>query len=962
MVARTFLKRAGGPAALFLLAVLHCYGEVEAFADERNSTSFARHEGSGTPEQAPSDFLSSGQLNEASHEFVLQAHTSEALVQDGDNERQTKPHPCSPLLNGGHPCPTTEHPAIFRVVSKVAAADGAQDVHQIQPVSSPCLSTAGVQNGLGLLERLFAPACPSHWRPIASAMPSMNAEGNRRQVGEEYHKTLEHAPPPGVKETIRLLPHELRLYSHPLVLTIGETATVSAELLDSKGQLVPTDCGSVSLQLLQQGAEPVADTAEPTVSGLGPQLLKGGRATWQLIFFGGGYSFIALEAIPRLCTWSTAEGLLLLDTPPDAQLLQPAIIVLEVHMPQRGPPSTSGGADASLDGEIQPQGGGRPHLQGAETVIATVELQTTSTEMTEAVEACRSTHEQIRQTSPLLGASSERLPEPELAAANEKCNDCSRLQFSGSADVGAISKQQPTEEAPCDPLTLILHSRASVVTAEHPAFGYSLKLSRRPLTPVTVALIPRLESSPIRAKITTLHSHSPLDALGSAAPNNEALQLLVGGELQTPGHTITIAAEEWNQPIAVEVQLSLAAAATAAAAVESGRAPVQLHVEHRLSALGLGDNDDGKELQEMPEASLPPALAVSAQCKVHTYFDDAAAGWPEDVASVLPRRPVSVRCTVRPSSDVSGEVRVTVTAGNSLRLISPAPGTELVLMRRQSRGSDDMDDEASREKTGETTPSDALCLEDTCIENKATSVARDSQLEWDRAEVLAIVLPEASGCAEFSCTISFDLGSRDERRGGDLRMLPMGGKVATFPESHSSHRKRLDEEAAGRRSRVRLLRPWSLMPMNVARTQIRVFGGPAAVGEVLAACLVATCSGPGNHPVEAGVRCVAPKRLNNAYVEGDTIDIYVQLAPAVTSNCQLLDSSGTSIGTFQAVATTSTSCGDGTFYSRDTGACQPCPHGFRCSDGRLFQCARPVEDGPAGVNQRDCSLCPEGKE
>lgn len=795
---------------------------------------------------------------------------------------------------------------------------------------SPRFSNDGILRGIGILERLFAPSCPLHWQSLASVANDFRTQQQTIQGGET---TLVFEGDSG--KTALRVPQALRLSSHPFRLSAGETTTIFAEVIDSKGQVVPTDCGSVSLQLMQREAP----SGAPQVSGLGAQLLKGGQARWTLTVNGFVYPFLVLEATPRLCRSSLPDGLLLIDSIPDGQFVQSAALVLELDAEDIGNAHLNETPQLPTDSGLPPlrKGPSKSHTSSTKTLIATVNLLT-GVAKGKWADKCRGRHKARDESAYVLRNSSNgsSVP-PERALTAKECNDCKIRDLIRMQAHSPASRQQAELDVACEQLELAFDLMHSEVTLSEPSFSYSFRLPRKPLMPVTVAIVPRIQSSDISVESAAALS-TPFDTnMVGAFPNNEQLTLIVDGEPRSLGHTIRLEPEAWNQQIVVALELSVAAAISAAISVDADRQPLNIEIAHILSTPESSGRDHSIVVRDMQAMQAQMARTVSVRCRVHTYFDDSAAEQQEGFGGVWIQRPVSVRCWILPSSDVRGEIRVKVTGGRSMRIISPEPGTELVLFPEQSGG---LNDTQTKERS------------------LASWTSGDHPVNWDHAEISAVVLPEAEGCVNSSCTLSFDLGLRDERRGGDLRILPLGGKVATLPENPTRRHKNVHNMLEETQVLARLARAWSLMPANEARTEITI---PDLLTEVAASCFTAKCEESGRYPVEAIVRCGTAESTGNAQDHIFLLEVYVQLSPAVSSRCQLFDTRGSQIGELQVVATTSTSCGDTMFYNRDTGKCEPCPRSFSCSGGRLLQCAAHDEVRSYGIEAEGCSLCPVGK-
>ncbi|KAL8444189.1 hypothetical protein Emed_006361 [Eimeria media] len=801
-------------------------------------------------------------------------------------------------------------------------------VHELRVVSKECNFTAGLQKTHAILRQMFAGSCPLNWQPLSEGEPRMQP-GQVNQASSREAQSAEDLHQPS-----SVLPGELRLHSHSSRLRIGEIITIFAEVLDTRGQLYPTDCGSVSLQLLQPGNEDFDSARKPLVSGLGVQLLKGGRARWRLKIDNFASSLLALQAIPRLCTTSLANGSLLFDSLPGSLVL-PTVLALEVispeeegiKVPKRPQIALSGGTQLVADEDAH---GPTPKQSG----IAKVEL------LTEAKSFQECCNQQTSATQGKLAASSDQevsLPGAEShRSSNTRCG------------------QQPPDMSVCEPLTLIYEVLEPGVTAESPVFVYSFHLSHKPSVPVNISIFPTLESSREaedgeRRQLVNFSVDE-----GDAFARNEHLQLFVGDEAFMRGTNVRLEPEDWNKPVIVAVKLSTALAKSAAAQVKAGGARLFVGVKHIILA-DASDDQEGVMFPATDVAFASAARTVSIRCTVHTYVDDVlVAGSHKRVDELLGVRPISVRCHIQPSDDVDGEIHINVSGGSAIRLLSPKPGSGLVLMREEGEvaksGSlvSTVREELKNDPTGKTNYQDAASLS-----------SNKHAVEWSRAEVDALLFPGDMGCSDTACTLIFDLGSRDERRGGDLRLLPFGGKVALLPNSSTKHDTPLEGEPEQLKKRLTLSRQWVIMTKNQVQAELRVLDGPSPLEEVLADCIKASCFTAETYPVEASVRCVAEENVEQLHGTHDTIDLYITLKPAVSSSCLLLHPSGEEIGKLQVIATTSALCDESSFYNRDTATCQQCPRGFGCSRGRLLQCAE-SEKGKGEFE--DCPLCLDGNK
>ncbi|XP_026190234.1 uncharacterized protein LOC34620724 [Cyclospora cayetanensis] len=950
MAVRASLARVGWPTALLLLVLkVLCACEVAG----GNGDLFTGNGDQKQQELSTRQVTPAQTLREKDHASVNSPKTILTTRQStggGTGSRFAEPPPCILTGSDRQACLGTEYSTLVAIRNSTKT-DPPVELQRISQGTGSFISS-GMKHWVAHLEQVFAPSCPFHWHGLAYVVPSLTVQVHGQDTKENQSGgitgqellSLDSA----AKNNFSLTPHELRMYAQPAVLTRGKATEVFAEIVDAEGHLYPTDCGSVSLYLLQQDAA----AAELFLSGLGHQLLKGGIAKWSLTFEGLTDSpYMTLEAIPRLCTQSSAENFPLLDNLPVGQLLPPSRFLIPLKDLGEAFPSYSQDSENAFRGELQTLGNSRPVQPiSANVVIATVDLQSTSSteEEVKSLHQCGNSLVDNGASRDILPSSAKPEIEPNKSQGN--CDGCSHKLHYNVGPRGRLSSTDLQTDI-CTPLRLVFNSWTAAVTIEHPHFGYFVHLSRPSHTPVAVSIFPRLSSASL-ARLRGAPIPSFVRSPSGEPLKEDELVFLVGGEPQAGGHRVVFKPDEWNQPIAIEIELPLTVAAAAAALVATGDAPLELHIEHVLSPLGIEASSAEMQLaaRENVYPSMPPT--VSVQCKVHTYFDDATSRedhWGEVGAHKQFNRPISVRCHLHRSAGVRGDVRVTVSAGKSLRLVSPAPGTDLILLE----SSDNPLEDAGDTDGGAAAPLEEPCQEERCKSQNGPNPTRGSNLAWASAEVMALVIPEDSGCTNSSCTLSFDLGPRDRINGGDLQLLPLGGKVAVFPESHPSEGViKLSQERG--RIQMQLVRPWSLMPRNEAKAELIVMGGPATVEEVVSRCFTASCNRADKYPISASVRCEPSTGSGTTYSTLYAVDVYVSLTPAVSANCQLFDPTGTSTGTLQVVPTSNSLCGEATFYSRDSGACEPCPKGFKCYFGRLLQCATSRED--------KCTLCPEGKE
>ncbi|KAL8449749.1 hypothetical protein Emag_003558 [Eimeria magna] len=806
------------------------------------------------------------------------------------------------------------------------------EVYERRVVSKECVFAAGLQKSQAILRQLFAGSCPLHWQPLGSAAFDLSQRQPRMQL-RQVASLWEAQSAEDLHQASAVLPGELRLHSHTFRLGIGDITTVFAEVLDTRGQLYPTYCGSVSLQLLQPGKKEFDPAWKPPVSGLGVQLLKGGRARWRLKVDNFAPPLLALQAVPRLCTSSLFDGKLLLDSHPGSALLLPAVLALEIILPEEEgfkvltepQQLLSGGTELLVDEGAH----GRTPQQGG---IAKVELLTEE----KGSQGCCSQQTKASQLKLIASSDQEVFL---LGAENHR---------------GSITSctQQPPSMSICKHPALVYEILGPEMTLESPVFVYSFRLSYKPSLPVNVSIFPMLESFSDSKSAETRQLVNYFVDGGDTSVINGQVQLFVGEEAYKPGNNIRLEPEEWNKPVIVAVKLSVALAASAAAEVKAGGAPLMIDVKHIL----LADSSDERENVTFPTTGMAVnsrARSVSVHCTVHTYIDDVSIAephkWADDALGV---RPISVRCHIQPNDDVDGEIRINVSGGSSIRLLSPKPGSDLVLTRGES--AIEANSNSLESTVGENWKEDPTAK----TSSQGTESSNKQTLAWGSAKVDALLFPGELGCTDTACTLTFDLGSRDERRGGDLRLFPLGGKVALLPHSSAKHETPLEDEPEQLTKRFYLSRPWVLMTKNQVQAELRILDRASSLEEVLAGCIKASCSTAEKYPIENNVRCVAKEDVKKPHGTDDTIDLFITLKPAVSSSCTLLHPNGKEIGKLQVLATTSALCDESSFYNRDTATCQQCPRGFSCFRGRLLQCG---ESESSRGELEDCPLCLDGK-
>ncbi|KAL8434714.1 hypothetical protein ACSSS7_002988 [Eimeria intestinalis] len=787
------------------------------------------------------------------------------------------------------------------------------ETHEPRVVDQGCIFPSGFQNQ-AVLWQMFAGSCPLHWQPLGSAAFHMTEGAPSMHPGH-----VSQAPPwerqfaDGRHQASTPLLGELRLHSHAFRLGISDITTVFAEVLDTRGQLYPTHCGSVSLQLWQPGKRDFLDSRKPLVSGLGVQLLKGGRARWHVRIDNFAPPLLVLQAIPRLCTSSVSDGELVLDSHPGSALLLPAVLALEIIVPGREGPASPKKLPKTLNGATQLLAAGDSYVQKPpQSGIVKVELVT---EMQGFHECC---NQQTRWTQVKLTAFSDQVTLPEAETQNSSITTCT---------------QELPSATGCKPPTLVYELLEPAVTVESPVFVYSLRLSHMPSMPVNVSIFPLLESSRNAQGVDKRQHLDYLVGDNDALAKNGHLQLFVGEDNYTPGTNIKLEPEEWNKPIIAAVKLSAALATAAAAEVLAGGAPLLVNVKHTLLADAYGVQE-GATFPNMAFARASITRTVSVHCTVHTYVDDVLlAESHKQVGGSPAARPISVRCQIQPDSEVEGEIRIRVSAGSSIRLLSPKPGSDLVLVREESVVEGSSGSLVSRtRKEGKEDPTQKGLFQNTggLHSSKRTQA-------WASAEVDALLFPGES-CTDTACTLTFDLGSRDERRGGDLRFYPTGGKVALLPHSSTKDETSPEEESERLRKRFRLSPPWILMEANQVQAELRVLDGFSLLEKVLASCIKASCLTAGGHPIEASVRCVAKESVKQLHATDDIIDLYVTLKPAVSSSCTFLQPGVGELGSTSQIL---------------RAECEKCPFGHFCPS--------PDEDPTpcfSGVIQPSSTPCP----
>ncbi|CDI84630.1 hypothetical protein, conserved [Eimeria praecox] len=974
------------PLSVFLLFLL--FYLLTAAAESARSTQSNEGDSSGDTAKSPpgtegprsspvsssvsssySSSVSSGLSSPSDLGLEVSPRQLPAAAEETDAERRQtqegrqaeKQHPCISGSDQSIPCKDNESlPRVDFVLTEETASAVSFPLLQQQETlqqtnSSSFHSKTTPSFNLLLLQQLFDPSCPVHWgqlaAPAAAETQQQQQQQQQQQAQEGEKETPEAsafaAPLPflDLRDTDSnsssnsnnssssssgwLQPYRLRLHASPPALIPGVSTAVYAEVVDAKGRIFPTDCGSVSLQLIEDTAAAdrtaAAAAAEAFVSGLGPQMLQRGRATWLLhaaTSVSSSRLFFVFEGITRLCTAALSEGYIQLDSLygegslPAAQLLLPVV--------EQVSPSSAAGVSSSLVGERR-----------QETALQ-------------------------REASPLSLDSvivKVHLQEARLAG----CSVGDTNEMRGETAETAVSLIDD-KETPCEPLSLVFIPFKPAVTPEHPRFTYFVRLSRQPERPVSLSITPQL-----RRGDTEENKETP----------STSLLLFIKGQQKPPGLIWLFTPQQWEQFVAVEIELSLTAAAAAAAAAADAAAggrqpPFELHVAHSLSpftpapspaaaaavatAAAAADADAGG-----PSPLSPPT--VSVHCRVYTYTDDArkktetVGEGPFDSLPPHPSRPLAVRCRLELSKDVRGEIGVQVNAGDALRLVSPSGGKEL-LLRAQG---DSLLLQQQRE---------AASLQGAEDSEKGTEGDRGSTQETED-EVIALVRPKTTGCQDTACTLSFHLGLRDERAGGDLRLLPLGGRVAVFPSterwsvsSYVADTATAAKEATPKETvphSIELVRPWALMHANEVKIDLLITGdSPKIIEEILSLCLQAICERTDEYPVVASARCSIPTQqqtpLDNLspQTEKAPVQLSLRLQPAVSAQCRLLSPQGQQVGVLQVAATTNTSCEGDTYYSRDTANCQPCPQGFFCSIGRLFRCAQP--------DKENCTLCPEGEE
>ncbi|KAL8424658.1 hypothetical protein Efla_006443 [Eimeria flavescens] len=936
MVKKLFLLH---PVAVFAINVplLH----IAVGLEESNGAHQVSIQKAGNPSVEPAKLTSERNSQKTLGHFIPATDSSDPSTSVDHGNSFTGQHPCSSNPSEGHPCVLREQQGAQKSTSRSLGVEREATAAHVPSPNPACMFSAGTHNTS--VQQLFAPSCTIHWQHLALLAHKLGAEKPGMQLvnGNQASRWKTMYAPSAREEKVKSAA-ELILQSQQSWLATGESTTVIAEVVDAQGQLLSTDCGSISLHLLQQGGSP---QSKPRVSGLGVQLLKGGRASWRLTLSSFVHPFLALQAVPRLCVPSISGDMVLLESYPLESLLKPATLLLglstewwEKFMPREN-------AQANLNNGflVEPKGhpGGPP--QSVQHVIATIELLTREERLGQACS--------IKQTTVKRSSSITRNPplrKQKALLTRKRHSDSSALPLSPAKH----PDKEHSSELACQPLTLSYEAKTLSITFENPVFFYTFRLSQKPLLPVDVTIFAKLESAKVVEGTTAVGPPLTQYAHGGAGLSVARYQLVVDGEEFLPGDSIALQPEEWDKPIRAAFELSVASAASAAAALESGGAPLRIAIEHILRKGGTSAKWPATDYQGPPPTNATTTKTVSVHCRLQTYVDDFAGETHQRATGRL-RRPILVGCRVQASSDVDGDVRVKVSAGKLLRLITPVPGSELVLSHKH-QGKNRQEKSSLLEAANRR----AKLVEKPSL--KAIHSEAYSQLQGNRKslEVTALLLLDKGDCTASSCTLSFDLGSRDERKGGDLQLSPIGGTVVLLPQDLPGQKTFVPNEPERSNKQTYLARSWSLTPSNRVRAEVVVAGGKSSIEEVLDKCLAASCTAPGNFHIEAQVRCVTAEPMDYLYNSRSSIDIYITLKPAVSCTCLLTRANGEEIGDLLVMATTSELCAENTYYDRDTATCQQCPRGFSCSHGRLLQCSDTYQSSSEKMDAQNCFICP----